>query len=226
MSKIPSIPDVTPEIPQEIYRLLEPMKRTFDVRNGQFDETLQWVDIQKLLDLNVLKTNVSGSIARATPNAAYVLSEVVTTSGTSFNVDGLPIWTASLLILIAGVSMNGATDDILIQLGDTGGIETTGYTSTSSRLGTGVATVSSTSGFIINNGAAAESFHGFVRLVLQDPPNHTWVASGTLGHGGGTFTTTVGGSKSLSSALTQVTITRSGTTDSFDAGAFSVRVEP
>jgi hypothetical protein len=121
-----------------------------------------------------------------------------------------------------GLSLSG-TDGMLVQLGDSGGIEATDYDSASSRLGSGVATTSYTTGFGINTANAAHALKGTVRLLLVDEATNTWAASG---HGkvGTDLTFVVGGTKSLSGELTTVRVTRTGT-NTFDAGSLNIAYE-
>src|SRR5574341_1141008 len=53
-------------------------------------------------------------------------TEQVSTSGTSIDFTSIPAWVQKITIEFVGVSTNG-TADMLIQIGDSGGIETTGY---------------------------------------------------------------------------------------------------
>lgn len=146
-----------------------------------------------------------------------------TTSGTSFNFASIPAGVRRITVHFFGVSLSG-TDDILVQLGDAGGIETGSYISTSAALaaaGTGVS--SSTSGFIVRLAVSNAILSGIMTLELSTSASFQWVAS----HAGKTSTTVAvcgGGEKALSAELTQLTITRSGT-DTFDAGSVNVVYE-
>lgn len=147
-----------------------------------------------------------------------------TTSGTSFTFSSIPSGTTQIVVSLVGVSLSG-TDDLLIQLGTGSGVETTGYTSTSSYLDDGVnpAGVSSTSGFIINTTLASQTYHGTVTLTLQSASANTWVAS----HTGRLVTnaTVVGaGSKSLGAEADRVVLTRSGS-NTFDAGSVNIQYQ-
>ncbi len=54
---IPSIPDVTPRLTEDdLYRILEPIKRIMDIRQGQFDPLDRWVTQQDLINAG-LQTN-------------------------------------------------------------------------------------------------------------------------------------------------------------------------
>ena len=153
-------------------------------------------------------------------------TEVATTSGTSIDFTGIPSWVKKIVIQFVGVSTTGSSPPI-VQLGDSGGIETTGYTS-AGLLHTGAAggVTTSTAGFLIRSDNAAYAVHGALVLSLQDGSDNTWTAAGVLAN---TETTALllvtGGSKALSAVLDRVRITTAGGTDTFDAGAINILYE-
>jgi hypothetical protein len=151
-------------------------------------------------------------------NLGPVLSaEQASTSGTAIDFT-IPSWAKEIIVQFAGVSTN-STSNILIQIGDSGGIEDTGYTSGNGN--TGASFVTSTAGFIQTSSvAAARTLHGAARLTLQDSANFTWVCIGNLLDAAATMNTSAG-SKSLSAALTTVRVT-TASGDTFDAGGISV----
>lgn len=147
-------------------------------------------------------------------------TEQLTTSGTAFPYTGIPDWVGEIDIIFAGVSLSG-TDDILIQIGDAGGIETTGYISTcgSATAAPAVGISSSTSGFVVRCAVGSAIVSG--KYTLTRLAGNQWVGS----FSGKNATTTVqvgGGDKTLSDTLTQLTITRDGA-NTFDAGAVNVK---
>lgn len=150
----------------------------------------------------------------------YDGGERATTSGTAIDFRAIPSTAKKIFISFEGVSLSG-TDDLLVQLGDSGGIETTGYISSGgaySSSGQGVS--SSTSGFVWRVGNAAEIASGHMVLTLSDSTNNTWIVSHTGKNNTGTVVNG-GGDKSLSGTLDRIRITRTGS-DTFDAGAVNV----
>lgn len=139
-----------------------------------------------------------------------------TTGDTSKSFTGIPADVTEIVVAFSGVSLSG-TSSILVQIGDTGGIENTGYNSTSS----GVAAASSTAGFIVRVVDAAATLSGRMVLSLVDPATFTWVAS-FCGKVSTTAMVTGGGDKSLSAELTQLLVTTVNGTDTFDAGKINV----
>ena len=148
-------------------------------------------------------------------------TEQATTSGTSFDFTGIPTGTKRVTVKFSGVSMNG-TDEMLVQIGDSGGIEATGYDSGSSILGSGVASVTSTTGFIINSQAASNVVMGSLVIERMNGTGLDWVASGCFGSATGSIV--AGGTKSLSAELDRVRLTRAGA-QTFDAGSVNISYE-
>lgn len=144
-------------------------------------------------------------------------AETATNSGSSFDVTGIPATARVIRVLFSDVSLSGS-DLLLVQLGDSGGIETSGYRSGAARMSSsGLSKVNSTAGLAIHTNGTAYVVGGVMTLSSAD--GLTWRAAHSadfntqLGVGGGI--------KTLSSALTQLRITPDGS-DTFDAGAFSV----
>jgi hypothetical protein len=119
------------------------------------------------------------------------------------------------------VSANG-TSPFLIQLGDSGGFETSGYESFITIAASTVTTDSTTAGFRSGGGIAARGWRGMIQVCLLS--GNTWVASGTLNDlvANNAF---VSGSKTLSDTLTQVRFTTVNGTDTFDAGSVNIMYE-
>lgn len=127
--------------------------------------------------------------------------------------------------MFVGVSTNG-TSNILVQIGDAGGVEATGYSSTCS-TDTGGTRATSTAGFLATASiAATEAFHGHVILTLEDSSDFTWVASSGLASSAGTAYMMDGaGSKALSAELDRIRITMVNGTDAFDAGTVNIQYQ-
>jgi hypothetical protein len=149
---------------------------------------------------------------------------VASTSGTSINFTDLPAWVKKITVMFNGVSTNG-TSQPQVQLGDSGGIETTGYVVTGSNIASAaVGSTSVTSGFMFGNTAsqtAANTLNG--SLILTTLGSNSWVGFGCLATGGDTRITS--GSKTTSDVLTQVRITTVNGTDTFDAGSINIMYE-
>lgn len=147
---------------------------------------------------------------------------VETTSGTAFDLS-VPPRTSLIHLLFNAVSLSGS-DEIMVQLGDAGGIETTGYVSTSvNYTSAGVVDVSSTTGFVVRVANSTRALSGIMTLAMVDPSTNLWVAT-HVGIAATTLAMSGGGSKALSAELTTVRVTRSGT-NTFDAGSIVAQWE-
>jgi hypothetical protein len=150
---------------------------------------------------------------------------VASTSGTSIDFTSIPAGVRRITVMFAGVSLSG-TSNILVQLGDSGGVEITGYLSSIAYVdGVGSCNVfTSTAGFIGYLANAGRSLSGNYTFNLLDSTNNTWTASAGLyasvpaGQSGG-------GVKSLSGTLDRIRITTVNGTDTFDAGSVNILYE-
>lgn len=173
----------------------------------------------KTLVAPALGTPASGVLTNCT-NTTISGTMQSTASGTAFDFTGLPTSIKRLTINFSNVSLSG-TDDLLVQLGDSGGFETSGYVSACGVFDAGSQGVlSSTAGFIVAVGTASRAFSGSVVITLVDAATFSWVASG-CGKITSGLVVVGGGDKSLSAELTQVRVTRTGT-DTFDGGNVNI----
>jgi hypothetical protein len=148
------------------------------------------------------------------------------TSGTAINFTDIPAGVRRVTVVFSGVSTNG-TDSILIQLGDSGGIESTSYTGASNTVTNGGATAgaNSTAGFIIHSASAANVIHGAATFELINKATFAWIGHGTFALSNAASNIVSGCTKSLSAELTQLTITTTGGTNTFDNGTVNVIYE-
>lgn len=147
-----------------------------------------------------------------------------TTSGSTIDFTGLPSWVNRITPVFSGVSLSG-TDDILIQLGTSGGFVSTGYSSASGTIDPGgsVAAHNSAAGFCIFSASAADTFTGHMTITRAASGGSEWVAS----HSGQRGTKVVNGGgriASLGGTLDRVRLTVSGS-NTFDAGAINLILE-
>ena len=153
-----------------------------------------------------------------------------TTSGTSHTFSSIPSWVKKFSVFFVGVSTNG-TSGVMLRLGDSGGVETTGYLSSTSTIvtGSGTAADNHTNGFILTTGgigsAATNIRHGKFTFMLVDEATNTWNCSAMIGLSENAVTIHVGGTKALSDTLTQVELSTEGGSDTFDAGNWQIVYE-
>lgn len=169
-----------------------------------------------------LGTPSSGNLSGCTGYPTITLgTPQATTSGTSKDFT-IPAGAKRVTVNFSGVSTN-STSNLLVQIGDSGGIENTGYVSIAQES---AANATSTAGFIITRslGAAGNLVHGSVVLSLENSAAFTWCEFGVVYCTNAPAAAMSAGSKSLSAELTTVRITTvSG--DTFDAGEINVMTE-
>jgi hypothetical protein len=148
------------------------------------------------------------------------------TSGTSVDFTGIPSWVKRVTVMFNGVSTNG-TSIYLIQLGDSGGIETTSYTGSTLAAQSSFdssAAATSTAGFaVINANVAGYAYSGLVAIV--NISGNSWIESGTLVDTSAVRGSLSSGSKTLSNTLDRLRITTVNGTDTFDEGTINLLLE-
>jgi len=172
----------------------------------------------------LLQSNGASAPTFATVSAGFTLgTPVASTSGTSIDFTGIPAGTKQIVVSFKGVSTNG-TSAKLIQLGDSGGVETTSYASVAALLSNTVSTLTSSTGFRLRSSFAADQLSGSVTLMLENSTTFSWAASGVVGDGSNASDEMylVSGSKSLSATLDRVRITTVNGTDTFDLGEINI----
>jgi hypothetical protein len=180
-----------------------------------------------LTNKTLTSPTITGAVVSAMASSVITPGTAVSnpTSPASASIDftSIPSWVERITVVFNGLSVSG-TSSTLIQIGDSGGIEATGYVSTSATVGdsnsTGLAT--STIGFLVRSSNAANTISG--HMVLTNVSGNIWISSFT-GKTSTTFVGIGGGDKTLSDTLTQVRITTVNGTDTFDAGSVNILYE-
>ena len=177
-------------------------------------------------DRTLTLPDASGTVATTADipsvNPFTLGTAVASTSGTAINFTGIPSWARRVTVMFNGVSTNGASP-IQVQLGDSGGVEITGYAAGASQSNSTAGIVQVTTGFpILLTTTAAGLNYG--AITLSSLGNNAWVSNGVVYSSIGVNYTTAG-SKTLSDTLTQVRITTFNGTDAFDAGTINVSWE-
>mgnify|MGYP003537503640 FL=1 len=173
-------------------------------------------------------TDTTRAITATAMKAAQIqLQTAVTlTTQTEVGFTGIPSWAKRITVNFAGVSTNGSVAP-KIQLGDSGGYETTGYLGSMSGGGNGstLAAANATDSILLHvSPGAGAIMHGSVVLSLISASTNTWAASGVVGRSDLTNAFFVGASKSLDSTLDRLRIYINGT-DQFDAGTVNISFE-
>jgi hypothetical protein len=178
-------------------------------------------------DGQVLTSTGAGSPpAFETVSAGFTLgSPTATTSGTDIAFTSIPAGTKVIYINFNEVSLSG-TDDYLVQIGDSGGVETSAYFSHGGKLydsSSSVGWESQTAGALLKISNAGYGLNGTCTLRLVDSSNYIW-SMNFQGH----LTTAEAQAyvinhtqKTLSAELDRINITTDGS-NTFDAGKISI----
>lgn len=174
-------------------------------------------------------TDAQRAITPASMKSAQIVEQTVTdlSIGSQTEVDfTIPAWAKRVVITGASVSTNG-TAYPRIQIGDSGGVETTGYAGASSTIaGTNVNTSSVfSSGFDFFDGGTASSVRHLVVILTRHDATHTWLCEMKSSESNFARVMLGIGSKQLSSSLTTVRFTTTNGTNAFDGGSLNVRCE-
>ena len=167
---------------------------------------------------------ISYTKADGRPTIGSVLAaEQATTSGTSVDFTDIPDGVKKIVVMMVGFSTSGTSNPI-IQIGDAGGIETSGYVGNCSAIGGTSAVVLYTTGFGVPSELDSDIIQVVITLTLQNASTNTWMA--TIAGAGSLLISYAGaGSKSLSAVLDRVRLTTVGGSDTFDAGAINIQYE-
>jgi len=172
----------------------------------------------------VIETNASGVLSFVTlPSAGFTLgTEQATTSGASINFTSIPSTAKMIIVSLVGVSLS-AEDDIQIQIGDSGGLETSSYVGGCDevRAGTNEATEDSTDSFlIIRNNPTVQACSAVAILTLEDSSDNTWMCLSQGYNSSGSKFHQAFGTKALSATLDRLSLVAGS--GAFDAGVANI----
>lgn len=145
-------------------------------------------------------------------------------NNTLANIDftGLPSWVRRITVMFNGVSTNG-TSQVQVQLGDSGGVEATGYNASIAIIvSSSPSNGSLTTGFPLGGVDAANIRSGIMQIATLG--SNVWVVSAVIKGGTGTVAY-IAGDKTLSDVLDRVRVTTVNGTDLFDAGSINILYE-
>ena len=145
------------------------------------------------------------------------------TSGTSIDFTSIPSWVKRITVMFQGVSTNGTSLPI-VQLGTSGGVQTTSYNGSTFQANTFNA--SHSTGFILSvSPSAAYTIEGALVFNLLNSSTGLWVGFYAAGLSNAGTGFVGGGSKTLSGTLDRIRITTTNGTDAFDAGSINILYE-
>lgn len=154
------------------------------------------------------------------PPAAELAAAQATTSGTAFDFTA-PFADVNRATVIFGHNSLSGADHFLTQLGTASGFETSDYVSAAtaiSNAGSGLG-ADFTTGFGVYAGSGSNFFAGTMRLTRVS--GNIWIQDHTGRISSSGSSSWGGGIKTLAGALTQIRVTRTGSS-TFDAGSVAV----
>lgn len=144
-------------------------------------------------------------------------------SGTAIDFTAIPATAKEITVTFVNASLNG-TAAFLVQLGTSGGVETTGYNGASSSITGSASSTNYTAGLGINSAGAGTTFSGSV-IITKHAGGDTWTAQSVMARSDAAGCTISATSKGLTGVLDRIRITSSNGTDVFDGGAFNILVK-
>jgi len=172
----------------------------------------------------IVGTDATQTLTNKTIQGGAVTSgtAVASTSGTAIDFTSIPSWAKRVTVMCSGISKSG-TANFLFQLGDSGGVETTGYTGGTFAASSGAIIYAAPTNGFQTLGDAAGVVLVYGSIVFTNITGNTWVASGLLF--GNNYNVQIAGEKTLSATLDRVRITTTNGTDTFDAGSINILYE-
>lgn len=165
----------------------------------------------------------TGGVIRAQGTTLTLDTAQASTSGTAINFTIIPSWAKRVTVMFSGVSI-AASGVIIVQLGDSDGIENTGYSAASNEFtNNGVGADFSTAGFPIRVSSSTYTYSG--QLIVSNLGGNTWVASGVFANTATIYTITSAGAKTLSGTLDRLRVTTALGSTAFDAGSINIMYE-
>lgn len=160
-----------------------------------------------------------------TPNHNKIILGTYTaaTSGTSIDFTGIPSGVRRIIMLLDGVSLNN-TAQLRVQVGDAGGVETSGYTGWMTTVTVTETQTVAGSGADFSSQGASSIIRGRIVIELMDSATNTWLI--TVAASLGTADAVVGSVvKATSATLDRVRLTTVAGTATFDSGAINIHYE-
>jgi hypothetical protein len=171
-----------------------------------------------------LVTDGAGTLSFASRSRLVRGTAVATTSGTSIDFTSIPSWVKRITVVFTSVSTSG-TSPVQIQIGDSGGVETTGYTGTSVAVNStnSLGIASYTTGAVLIGILATTVRSG--SMVITNIDGNQWQFSSINTNDDSGFLGWTSAIKTLSATLDRVRLTTFNGTDTFDAGTVNIMYE-
>jgi len=173
-----------------------------------------------------LQTNGSGGLSWQTVTTTDTNltrgTNVASTSGIAVEFTSISSDVKRITLALNEISTNGSSNH-LIQIGDSGGFENSGYLGGVVYTGPGMSSSVSTSGWLYNQPQNSSIFSG--HITVSNPTGNIWVCSGVGYRSDDGYAWTFAGSKTLSGTLDRIRLTTVNGSDTFDAGNVNIFTE-
>jgi hypothetical protein len=178
------------------------------------------VTTAKILNANVTPAKLSQPMTLETAKA-YNWNGL--TTNTSLEFTGIPSWVKKVTVMLSSVSVSGSSV-VLIQIGDSGGIENFSYIASGGAIQPSAASGADfTAGFgLAHDSGSGSTLSG--SYTISNLSGNSWVFSGSARQTGSRIAFAAG-EKTLSAVLDRVRITTVNGTDTFDAGTVNIMYE-
>jgi hypothetical protein len=147
--------------------------------------------------------------------------KTATDTPTAVSFTSIPSWVREIDVLFDSLSLSGS-DDILVQLGTSGGMETSSYVSSGAYTGTSsnADAQAYTAGFGVWNGLDGAGGAASGIMTIKNITGNVWVASYSMcGNSGAVYTGS--GIKTLAGTLDRLQVNQSGS-NTFDGGTINI----
>jgi hypothetical protein len=147
------------------------------------------------------------------------------TSGATIDFLSIPSWVKRITVMLDGVSTTG-TSNIIVQIGTSGGVETSSYTGGAANVASGPSITQSnnSNGFLLTASVlAADGIQGSATLTKVS--SNLWTYSGVCAFSGSSGMAMGAGSKNLSGTLDRLRLTTVGGVNTFDVGTVNIQYE-
>jgi len=172
---------------------------------------------------------ISGANLTNLPSSPNITlgTTVATTSGNTIDFTGIPSGTKRIILSVDQISIGSGTSGPIVQLGDSGGFETSGYLGSAFFLSSaGIQQASITTGMaMLPSTNSTVTSCGAMTITLLDPNTFTWCSTFFAGRGDNITGHCGASSKSLSAELTQIRLTTVAGNLAWDAGKINIQYE-
>lgn len=176
-------------------------------------------------DENVLTSNGTAWVSQT-----KITQSTAQTASTKTSVDfsSIPAKAKRITLMATGISTNG-TDDLIVRLGTSGGFATSGYTGGCIGNLAGGSTYSksnaSVGGYAVSAILIADHIRDVYLTLTKFDTGNTWVGAGNTAMHVANYGEHHAGACALGAALTQIQLTTTGGSETFDAGSVNIAWE-